>query len=432
MIKINTFFLKFLLLSIIFLRLAYAQDTIIVMHYNLLYYGVNIFDCNQTTNNIHKKNKALRNITEYVKPDIFTVNEISSNPNYHKMILDSVLNFNGANVYKHATITNYSGTVIVNQLFYNQYKFAISREYALLGGDRDINVYKLYYKSPDLQWSQDTVFLTIIVAHLSSGSDETSKQKRDAEVAIVMNHLSTLPSPHNYLFQGDFNVYGASEPAFQRIINNPNQNIRLYDPTNKVGEWSNNATFAAYHTQSSHTEGPCFIGGGLDDRFDFIMISMPIFTGSKKVRYIPGSYKTLGQDGQRFKKSLIDLPPNTSAPSDVIQSLYDMSDHLPIYLKLFIDQTPAEKVEFNISQIYINCQNPFSDAISCLISNNYSKSLLIQIYDLTGRLIHSDQIENNINSLFEIPTTSFEKGIYLMHLIPNNSKPVIIKLLKNQ
>lgn len=407
-------------------NVVFSQDTIRVMHYNLLYYGVNIFDCNQSSNNINKKNRALRTIIDNVRPDILTVNEISSNITYHKMILDSVLNINGVNYFRHATITNYSNTVIVNQLFYNENKFGISQEYALLGGDRDINVYRLYYKSPELQWSHDTVFITIIVAHLASGSDATSVQKRDSEVAIVMNHLATLPVPHNYLFQGDFNVYGASEPAFQRIINNPNPSIRLYDPVNKVGEWSNNATFAAYHTQSTHTEGPCFIGGGLDDRFDFIMISMPIFTGSKKVRYIPGSYITLGQDGQRFKKSLIDDPVNNSAPANVIQALYDMSDHLPVYLDLYIDQLPA-LVQQHDNMLDLTVINPFHDNIQ--ITGKIPAGARVQVYDLKGQMLHNEEIATFENT-YSISADHLPPGIYVLHIYAQRHRPATFKIIK--
>ncbi len=378
------------------------------MHYNLLYYGVTIFDCNSTSNNINKKNAALRDILNYTKPDIFTVNEISKYISYHDQILDSCLNINGINYYARAELTNFSNTVIVNQLYYNTQKFGLKSEYALVGGDRDINVYKLYYKSPELAWSTDTVFLTIIVGHLASGSDPEAANMRNNEATLVMNHIASLPNPHNYLFQGDFNLYGASEPAFQKMINNNNANIRFYDPVNKIGEWSSNSTYAAYHTQSTHTISNCFIGGGMDDRFDFILASLPIIMETYRVKYVPGSYTTVGQDGLHYNSAINDPPTNTSAPSNVIQALYDMSDHLPVYLDLKINQTPAG-IESSSPADFTVFPNPATDILYMDMSKDAGGFAHYEIFDLTGRLLAKGRLHGN-----SIDVSGFSQGMYIL------------------
>ena len=86
-----------LLLTFILNTLA-AQDTLRVMQYNLLYYGVNTGFCNFTNNNPDVKDAYLRTIIEYVKPDIFTVNEITQTLSYQQHILDEVMN-QAANFY---------------------------------------------------------------------------------------------------------------------------------------------------------------------------------------------------------------------------------------------------------------------------------------------------------------------------------------------
>lgn len=424
--KLHKFIFLFAFLCSVLLQ---AQDTVRVMHYNLLYYGVNNSFCNQTNNNLQLKNASLRKIIAHVSPDIFTVNEISSNPIYHQMILDSILNINGETRFKRATLTNYSGTSIVNGLFYDSWRFGIAKEYALTGGDRDINFYKLYYKSPELDWSSDTVFLTVIVAHLASGSDAASQAKREAEANIVMNHLATLPNPHNYLFQGDFNLYTSAEPCFQKIINHPIASIRLYDPVNKVGAWSDNPTYALYHTQSTHTSTNCFVGGGLDDRFDFIMASLPIITGSYRIKYIQGSYTTVGQDGQHFNKAITDEPVNTSAPQHVIQALYDMSDHLPVYLDLFINQTPAAVDEQSF--FTVKFENPVHNIISLSLYANTHSHAIIRIFDLTGRMVFSQNIEIIVGKNdFQIPLQNLENGVYMLNILQNNGNADTFKILK--
>jgi len=420
----------FLILFVCFSSLQ-AQDTVRVMQYNLLYYGYNIFDCNATSNNVNKKNAALREIIDYVKPDIFTVNEISKYVSFHDQILDSVLNINGVSCFARAGLTNFSNTVILNQLYYNTDKFGLKNQYALLGGDRDINVYKLYYKSPDLVWSGDTVFITIFVAHLATSNNSVGQANRDNEAAIVMNHIATLPNPHNYLFQGDFNMYSGSEPGFQRLINNSNANIRFHDPINKVGEWSVNSTYAAYHTQSTHTSGDCFIGGGLDDRFDFILASLPIIMETQGVKYVPGSYTTLGQDGLHFNKALIDSPTNNSAPANIIQALYNMSDHLPVYLDLKINQTPAG-VEYIAGQSFgVTFNNPVFDECVLNIKTQADGNFRISLFDITGRCVRNTNVDVFGGSAqITLDLSSLSAGLYFLNVSSVRQQSVSFRLIK--
>lgn len=401
------------------------------MHYNLLYYGVNNSFCNTTNNNLQKKNSALREIISYAQPDIFTVNEISSNATYHTMILDSVLNIGGITHYERATITNFSGTTIINGMFYNSEKLGIVNQYALVGGDRDINVYKMYYKSPDLSWSTDTVFLTVIVAHLASGSGVEEEENRDNEVTLLMNHIASLPNPGNFLFQGDFNLYTDDEPAFQRLINNTNANIRFYDPINKIGTWNNNSTYAAYHTQSTHTAEDCFISGGLDDRFDFIMASLPIIMETYNVKYVPSSYVTLGQDGQHFNKSLIESPTNSSAPADVIQALYDMSDHLPVMLSLKINQTPAGIGEAVAPGLTVLVENPISNDIQLNVYAGANQQVLIRLFDCTGRLVQTQHrtVELGQNDI-RLSANELQSGLYILNVSGGSKYNSSFKLIK--
>jgi len=423
--------LSFAVIAFLIFSGLHAQDTVRVMHYNLLYYGVNNSFCNQTNNNLQLKNASLRKIIAHTQPDIFTVNEISSNATYHQMILDSILNINGETRFKRAAITNYSGTSIINDLFYDSWRFGIVKEYALLGGDRDINVYKLYYKSPELDWSTDTVFLTVFVGHLASGSDAASQAQRDVEAGIVMGHIATLPNPHNYLFQGDFNLYTSAEPCFQKLINHPNANIRLFDPINKVGSWSDNSTYAPYHTQSTHTSTDCFVGGGMDDRFDFIMASLPVIMNTYRVKYLPGSYRAVGQDGEHFNKSLTDSPANTSAPADVIQALYDMSDHLPVVLDLVISQTPAAIPETDLYLFTVSFENPVTDVLHVELYSQINSPTTMTLFDLTGRRAYSQQIQGTIGlNEFDVPIAHLTPGVYLMHIAQQNGTALTFRIVK--
>ncbi|MCD4723670.1 MAG: hypothetical protein K8R63_02420, partial [Bacteroidales bacterium] len=76
----------YLFLFLFSLNFLTAQDTLKVMHYNLLYYGQNTGFCNITNNNPDLKDAYLRTILGYVKPDIFTVNEMSYQSTYQNRV----------------------------------------------------------------------------------------------------------------------------------------------------------------------------------------------------------------------------------------------------------------------------------------------------------------------------------------------------------
>ena len=90
----------------------YAQDTLTVMHYNLLNFGNNTGYCNQSNNNYQDKTVYLKTIVAYVKPDILTVNEISNSTLYHDYILNNALNVDGINYYQKGNPPNFSSSNI--------------------------------------------------------------------------------------------------------------------------------------------------------------------------------------------------------------------------------------------------------------------------------------------------------------------------------
>ena len=92
-----------------------------------------------------------------------------------------------------------------------------------------------------------------------------------AEVTILRNVTDALPLNSNYLVCGDFNIYGSTELAYQKLLDQstPGYFVDIY---NLTGIW-NNSAYAPYHTQSTRLRQ--FGGGatgGMDDRFDLILI----------------------------------------------------------------------------------------------------------------------------------------------------------------
>ncbi len=332
---------KGLLVILAFLGLGnsvWGQDSLRVMVYNLLNYGNYTTFCTTNNNNIGDKDGYLKTITDYVRPDVLGVNEMASNTIYGSRILANVLNTDSVTYYKKATYSNQAVSSIVNMLFYDSRKLQMYEEIVVPSTIRDINIYTLYYKDVALASGADTSFISFVLAHLKAGNGSGDQQTRDAMVQTAMSTIKSNNLKGNLVFMGDLNVYNANEPAYQRLVDESDLDYRFYDPINRQGSWNNSSGFADVHTQSTHTSGGCPSGGGMDDRFDQILVSSYILGDSSGVKYMDGSYWAVGQDGNRFNSSLLS-PNNTSAPSGVIQALYDMSDHLPVILDLEVDGT---------------------------------------------------------------------------------------------
>ena len=420
-INISLFKKLFYLLIVFNFYTLSAQDTINVMQYNLLNYGNFTSYCTAENNSLEDKTTYLHTIIDNEKPDIFGVNELSKDSIYADKILNEVMKDINPN-YERAYLTNHTNSYLINMIYYDSKKLTLHSQKAVLANVRDINIYTFYYNSPEILRSRDTCFLNVIVTHLKAGSSNSDIDDRALMTSTLMNYIETNNITGNIMLMGDFNVYTSSEEAFQNVTNWHNQAIRFYDPINKLGAWNNNDNYSLYHTQSTHTAYGCAASGGMDDRFDFILISDDILYSTSKINYIQNSYKAIGQDGQRFNSSLIS-PENTSENSELINALYNMSDHLPVKLQLFINQTPVSNIlridNLNLSS-FINSNGFLNFSLE---NNNKQKITNIEIIDLTGKIILSRQYYDKDN--FYVPISEFNMGIYLLKI--SNNKNFIIK-----
>src|SRR5690606_14313607 len=137
------------------------------------------------------------------------------------------------------------------------------------------------------------------------------------------------------ILAGHFNLYTASEPAYIGLLD-PTNAIVMVDPIDRRGSWSNNVNFQDIHSQSTRISSGPFgagAGGGLDDRFDFIIMSKNMQT-DPKLKYVPNTYKSFGNNGNCFDKSINDPTCSGAFSQGLRDNLYNMSDHLPIVMKM--------------------------------------------------------------------------------------------------
>ena len=411
---------------------AFAQDTITVMHYNLLNYGNTTSYCTTSNNNLADKDGYLKTILSYIHPDILEVNEIAGNTYIIGHLLDSCLNINGINYYQHANYVNTNSSDIVSMLYYNSDNFVLQSQETVTTSVRDILLYKLYYRSYDL-YTGDTAFLIPISAHLKAGSSTSDENERASMAAAMMTHLNNIGSALNYMLSGDLNLKTSAEQAYQNLINDPNTSISFHDPINQPGNWYSNSNFASIHTQSTHTvNNGCAATGGMDDRFDIILLNNNIITGSDHYQYIPGSYKAVGNDGQHFNLAINASPTNTSVPPNVLDALYNMSDHLPVVLDLYVDKTLVSVPSWTSSGFKIKINNPVRDQINLSITAARPGILRLSLLTLQGWVVFekSDKLIKGPQK-WNIPVSDLTPGMYLLRFEDEFQQVQVLKVIKS-
>lgn len=420
------FFLVILILLALF---SWSQDTLRLMHYNLLMYGNNFGGCSSTNNNVNDKNDYLRTIIEYVKPDILTVNEIYKDSYFHDLILNNVFNINGVDYFQRGNPLNTSNSYIINQVFYNSQKFEMVNYVAVQTSLRDIDIWRFAYNSSTYSSSGGSIELNCAVAHLKAGSSSSDQQQRANETSKLMNYLNNSNANGNYSFSGDLNLYNGTEPAFQNLLYHSNPQIRFFDPINQIGSWHDNSYYAPIHTQSTRTSGICYSGGGMDDRFDFILVSEELLTGQNNIKYLEGSYRALGQDGQRLNSSLID-PQNNSVPGNVLNALYNLSDHLPVIMDIVIGDNLGSVADLDfLFDIYF--RNPVGDQLVISLRTAQQESIGIEIFNMLGQPVIDISYPVEMTSEIVIPVEKLSPGIYFIRFLAGDHQYLTKKMIKN-
>ena len=411
-----------------------AQDTLTVMQYNLLYYGnynSGFADCYETNNNTQRKDECIRTIVNYVKPDIITVCEFGATQQLQDAFLRHNLNINGVDYWQSDNIINYAGEDIINHIFFDSHKLGLSKHIALRTKPRDTDFYELYLKTPSLA-AGDTIKLICIVAHPKAG--QGYEASRRALMQVVMDYLNQHYPHDNALIMGDFNMYGASESGYRLLTQTySNPDICFVDPVatlGGVGEWNNNSLFAPFHTQSTRSySDECFSPGGLDDRFDFILIADEIAFSYNHMRYVRDSYHAVGNDGRHFNMS-VNQGSNTAVPTEVAEALFDGSDHLPVTMKIAVDVHLGVEDHETQSLYATVAPNPASDKAVVSFFNPAQGQVQFELYSLQGQLIQSATGNFNEGSQgFELSLEDLTKGFYLLRIRHNNGWGQTVKVV---
>jgi len=402
-------------LLIFLTSIIYPQDRVKILTYNILNYP----DFSAT------KNEKFQQIINEARPDIVAVQEILSQYGVN-LFLSDVL----GNSFKAATF--FDGPDTDNALFYKDSILTLLSSNIITNTPRYITRYVLQHN-----FTQD--ILIIYVAHFKAGdtpSDETTREQEATRLRIYTDQLS---AGTNFIVVGDFNLYRATEPAYIRLLDQTNPGYFL-DPVNRYGNWHASTNFSDVHTQSTRTVQLADGGsiGGLDDRFDFILVSQSL-KNPGGVDYVEGTYWAYGNDGQHFNQQIINPPYPIS--EQIAFALHDVSDHLPVVAEFdFGVVNSVETIDLSslTFKLFQNYPNPFNPSTKILFTIPTSASgrkqfVNLSVYDVLGREVarlFSEEVSPG-NYEVEFNVGSLPSGVYIYSLTNNehslSKKMTIIK-----
>ncbi|MBN1302359.1 MAG: endonuclease/exonuclease/phosphatase family protein [Melioribacteraceae bacterium] len=368
----------------------FAQEKVRFMSYNLLRYP---------TNSGADREDSFRKIIDEIDPDILAFQEMTTT-NGVTQFIENVL----GEEYRAGYFRNNPSTDIDNGLYFKDSLFTVLKFDYLPTVLRDIPQYTLKHNI-----TNDT--LIVFVVHLKAGNTNSDSQQRFNEINQLRLKTDTFRDGVNYIVCGDFNLYTSSETAYQRLVDQSTSGYFI-DPL-RTGSWHDSQNYADIHTQSTRTGAtPNNDGGstgGMDDRFDFIMLSQAVID-SGGITYSNNSYTTPGNDGQHFNKSINDAPFDLSDLS-FLNALYLASDHLPVHIDLEFEVPTFVESADHIPEtvtLYQNYPNPFNPSTEIKFSVGRREF---------GRILVTDVLGNEVSELF---SGELNPGIHIVRFSAKN------------
>jgi len=407
------------LLLILFVNVNFGQTRIKAMMYNVLNYSDSEVSRNKTP--------FLSTILDEVKPDLFMVCEMIDEIGSNYLFENSIIPFN-ENFQKAPFEENQSGSYSLQQMvYYNTEKLILEETRVITADTRDINQYTFKINTENLNTNPITI--EVFVTHLKASTGSSNRQRRLNSIQSFVSYTNNIADDSYVLFAGDLNFYTSNEEGYQHLIddrnpiviidpidrptpNFPDDGIDYYENYNSTYFW-NNSSFRDIHSQSTRTSNIGFIDdsgstGGLDDRFDFIMMSKN-FNTSTSLYYVNDSYKVVGNNGNCYN-SFISNPNCSGVYSQTLRdALIEFSDHLPVVMEI---ETPENTLSINlISETNFIGSNIIKDYLKITSPNDINN---LKIYSITGQLIDVKLSKNTGNDTIIIDVKHISKGIYYL------------------
>jgi hypothetical protein len=209
--------------------------------------------------------------------------------------------------------------------------------------------------------------LYVYGSHLKASSGSANEALRLDGAVAIRNNADALPAGTPIVYTGDYNFYNNTESGYLEFISAGA--AQAVDPYGN-GTWAG-ATHAYKHSQAPAMSPCCgLVGGGLDDRFDFVMPSVSANDGNG-ISMIAGTLRNVGNDGAHFDMG-IGTGNNTYFPGELARSnaladdLEAASDHIPQILEFtvpaklsaaFVSALPTRAIQNATVTLPVRVQN---------------------------------------------------------------------------
>lgn len=425
--------LLFLFLSL-FVFQGFGQTRIKTMMYNLLNYSNSTISQNKTP--------FLRTILDEVNPDLLMVCELMDEAGSNYMFTNAIAPHNTD--FEKATFqSNQSGSFNLQQMvYYNSKKLTLEASRVITADTRDINHYT--FKINTVDGATNPIRLEVFVTHLKASQGINNRQRRLTSVEDFVGATNDIASDSYVIFAGDFNFYTSNEEGYQRLIDNGNP-IIMVDPIDRPSDpfpndssvsdpfdfysssssffWRN-SSFADIHTQSTRSSNAGLIDqsgstGGLDDRFDFIMMSEN-FNTSSDLFYVNNSYQSIGNNGNCYNSSINNTSCTGTYSQTLRNALIEFSDHLPIVMEIETPQNTLSTTSY--SQVKLFGSNVTNDILEVTLNSSVNIKQF-NIYNVNGQLVKQVDIKNLFNQSLKIDVQHLSNGIYYLSA-QNLSRPL--------
>jgi hypothetical protein len=176
----------------------------------------------------------------------------------------------------------------------------------------------------------------VYVGHWKSDTGSANVARRNVEAVNTRADSDALGAGTHIVYAGDYNTYTNTETGIQTMLSAGNG--QAVDPVNDQVNWHGNASSSVvrYDSQAPAVSPPSPLdGGGLDDRFDWQMVSNPVMGSGPGLDYVANSYHTFGNNGSVAVNGNINDPSNTALATlanrtVVLNDLTTVTDHLPV------------------------------------------------------------------------------------------------------
>jgi endonuclease/exonuclease/phosphatase family metal-dependent hydrolase len=204
-------------------------------------------------------------------------------------------------------------------------------------------------------------------SHMKAGTAAEDEARRLVEAQRIRDNAQVLDPNCSFLVVGDFNIYTSTEDPYIELVGSQADNSgRFFDPIKSPGNWHDGSSFRFIHTQD-----PVSTNGGMDDRFDQILVSDNLidgdgldYIGNPAIAYstttwndVNHSYRAWGNDGTSLNAGLT-VTGNTMVGPTIAQAIINVATtaggHIPVFLDLRVPAVVNSDTVIDFGQIAQN------------------------------------------------------------------------------